>query len=145
MERSFNVLSQHAGYLNCCGWHAGKLWGGMSGATALIAACIAVSAWLLVVLRHRHKKQTLTDRVLSHLKASDTTTESPSSSQPDQISNSNIHRSRCLRPCHNRSIALRRGQILCKGHNHMVHGALGRTIWHQSRHQRHGRQARHLD
>lgn len=52
----------------------------------MIAACIAVSAWLLVVLRHRQEKQALMLGVLSHLKASDITTESPDSSQPDQIS-----------------------------------------------------------
>ena len=66
--------------------YARKLWGGVSGAIALIAACIAVSAWLHVVLRHRQEKQMLMQGVLSHLMASDINTESPDFNQPDQIS-----------------------------------------------------------
>lgn len=64
---------------------AGELWGRISGVLALLAACIAVSAWLYIVLWHRQEKQMLTYGVVTHLKASDITTDKPESTQQDQI------------------------------------------------------------
>ena len=77
---------------NACAllWHSGTLWGSLSGVLSLIAACIALSAWLYIVLRHRSEKQMLTYGIVTHIKASDITTDRPEPVQPDQI-RSNMH------------------------------------------------------